>query len=65
MKLNVTACINASKVKLVDCYLKDTKLRRRRRKEKIVRHNVGKRLKRTAKALVVSEPIVRWQECGR
>jgi hypothetical protein len=62
----IAACTNASKLKLVDCYLvKNTKLRRRRerRKEKGERRKdrlevvVGGYLAKAAKALVVSEPI--------
>jgi hypothetical protein len=62
----IAARINASKLKLIDCYLvKNTKLRRRRerRKEKGERRKdclevvVGGYLAKAAKALVVSEPI--------
>ena len=38
---------------------KDTKLEKGRRKEKTVRYSIGKYLKRAAKALVVSELIIR------
>jgi len=40
-------------------YYKDTKLGRKK-KEKIVRSIISKYLKRTTKALVVSEPIVEY-----
>ena len=51
--------MNTSKIKLKRCYIhKDTKLRRRRGKRKIIRGSIGRYVARAAKALVVSELIV-------
>ena len=55
----MTARTNTSKTKLERCYIhKDTKLRRRRGRRKIIRCSIGRYVARAAKALVVSELIV-------
>ena len=54
----MAACINASKLKLVDCYLvKNTKLRRRRKRRKNYLKVVDKYFTKIAKALIVSKLI--------
>ena len=55
----MTARTSTSKTKLERCYIhKDTKLRRRRGRRKIIRGSIGRHVARAAKALVVSELIV-------
>lgn len=57
--LFITAQINTSKMKLKRCYIhKDTKLRRRRGRRKIIKGSIGRYIARAAKALVVSKLIV-------
>ena len=57
--LFITAQTNTSKKKLERCYIyKDTKLRRRRGRRKIIRGSIGGHVARAAKALVVSELVV-------
>ena len=57
--LFITAQTNTSKTKLERCYIhKDTKLRRRRGRKKIIRGSIGRHVARAAKALVISKPIV-------
>ena len=54
----MAACINASKLKLVDCYLvKNTKLRRRRKRRKNYLKVVDRYFVKIVKALIVSELI--------
>ena len=51
--------MNTSKKKLKQCYIhKDTKLRKKKERRKIIRGSIGGHIARAAKALVVSEPIV-------
>ena len=46
-------------MKLERCYIhKDTKLRRRRGRRKIIKGNIGQHVARAAKALVISKLIV-------
>ena len=55
----MTARTSTSKTKLERCYIhKDTKLRRRRGRRKIIRGSIGRHVARAAKALVVSELMV-------
>jgi len=58
--LTVTARTNASKVRLVDCYL--TKILSRGEGKGAARTDVNKYVELAAKALVVGEPII---GCGR
>ena len=53
----IAVCINASKLKLIDCYLVKM-LRRRRERRKNYLKVVGGYLAKAAKALVLSKPIV-------
>ena len=57
--LFITARTNTSKIKLKQYYIhKDTKLRRRRGRRKIIRGSIGQYVARAAKALIVSELII-------
>ena len=39
-------------------YYKDIKLKKKKTKEKIIKNNISKYLKRTVEALVISGPII-------